>query len=39
MIATEEETETEDLAQEDSEGDGLMLFDDPMFPSDPEEEE
>ena len=39
MIATEAKTETEDLAQEDSEGDGLMLFDDPMFPPDPEDEE
>ena len=39
MIAIEEEAETEDLAQEDSEGDGLMLFDDPMFPADAEDEE
>jgi hypothetical protein len=39
MIAAEAEAETEDLAQEDSEGDGLILFDDPMFPADPEDEE
>ena len=33
------EPEKEDLGLEDSEGDGLMLFDDPMFPPDPDDED
>lgn len=33
------EPEREDLGLEDSEGDGLMLFDDPMFPPDPDDED
>jgi hypothetical protein len=40
--ATEETGETneesEDLTTEDSEGDGLMLFDDPMFPPDSDDD-
>jgi hypothetical protein len=33
------EPEKEDLGLEDSEGDGLMLFDDPMFPPDLDDED
>jgi hypothetical protein len=36
--ATSEQPE-EDLSIEDSEGDGLMPFDDPMFPPDSDEED
>lgn len=34
-----EEDETEKDIREDSEGDGLMLFDDPMFPPEFDDEE
>jgi hypothetical protein len=33
------EPEKEDLGLEDTEGDGLMLFDDPMFPPDSDDED
>jgi hypothetical protein len=39
VFRSEQEPEEEDLGQEDSEGDGLMLFDDPMFPPDPDDED
>jgi hypothetical protein len=39
VFRSDQEPEKEDLGLEDSEGDGLMLFDDPMFPPDPDNED
>jgi hypothetical protein len=39
MLRSDLEPEKEDLELEDSEGDGLMLSDDPMFPPDLDEED
>jgi hypothetical protein len=39
VFRSHQEPEKEDSGVEDSEGDGLMLFDDPMFPPDPDDED